>query len=157
VADLETPAMEPAEAPAGGVAADTGGVGNVRNAGSVGAVGALAAAIIAWLVPGAGHLYLRRWGRGLAFFALVMVSLWIGCQLQGNLYRPVPNQPLTYLATLGSMGMGAPYFVLRWVLRYQGDLVAPGFEYGTAFVLTAGLMNLLLVLDAWDIALGKKE
>ena len=60
-------------------------------------------------------------------------------------------------ATLGCMGMGAPYFVLRYLLDYHGEVAAAGFEYGTAFVLTAGLMNLLLVLDAWDIALGKKE
>ena len=53
--------------------------------------------------------------------------------------------------------MGVPYFVLRYVLHYQGDVISAGYEYGTAFLLTAGLMNLLLVLDAWDIALGKKE
>ena len=48
------------------------------------------------------------------------------------------------------------YFVLRYLLGYHGDLVSPGFEYGSAFILTAGLMNLLLVLDAWDHARGRK-
>ena len=111
---------------------------------------------LAWLVPGLGHLYLKRWRRGLAFFVLVVASIWIGCSLQGNLYRPVANQPLSALATLGTMGMGIPYFVLRSA-GYEGDIVAPGYEYGTAFLLTAGLMNWLLVLDAWDISRGKKE
>ena len=58
---------------------------------------------------------------------------------------------------LGCMGMGIPYFVLLYPLHYAGDLTAPGYDYGTAFLLGAGLMNLLLVLDAWDIGSGKKE
>jgi TM2 domain-containing membrane protein YozV len=115
------------------------------------------AAVLAWLVPGAGHFYLGRRGRALAFFAVVAASLAIGCFLQGRLWQILPNQPLSILATLGSMGMGAVYFVLRYALGYQGDIVARGFEYGSAFVLTAGLMNVLLVLDAWDIAHGKKD
>jgi len=117
----------------------------------------LLAAFLAWVIPGAGHLMLKRTARGALFFVLVVATLWIGCRLQGNLYVPVPGQPLTYLATLGCMGLGLPYFVLRYLLGYHGDLVAAGFEYGTAFILTAGLMNLLLVLDAWDIAQGKKD
>jgi hypothetical protein len=114
-------------------------------------------AFLAWIVPGAGHLLLKKTARAVLFFVVVVVTLWTGCHLQGNLYTPVPGQPLTYLATLGCLGLGAPYFVLRYLLGYHGDIVAAGFEYGTAFILTAGLMNLLLVLDAWDIALGKKD
>jgi hypothetical protein len=115
------------------------------------------AMLSAWLVPGLGHIYLKRRLRGLLFFVLVMASLLIGCRLHGNLYQVVPGQPLTILATLGSMGVGFPYFLLRYGLNYQGDIKGAGYEYGTAFLLTAGLMNLLLVLDAWDIARGKKE
>jgi hypothetical protein len=118
---------------------------------------ALTACVAAWLVPGLGHLILKRWQRGLLFFVLVMVSILVGCNLEGNLYRVMPNQPLSLLATLGSMGMGIPYFVLRYGLDYAGNIVGAGYEYGTAFLLTAGLMNWLLVLDAWDIARGKKE
>ena len=115
------------------------------------------AGILAWLIPGLGHIYLKRWQRGVAFLVLIAAALWVGCTLQGNLYRPMPNQPLSTLATLGAMGMGAPYFILRSGVGYAGDIVAPGYEYGTAFLLTAGLMNLLLVLDAWDISRGKKD
>ncbi|HEX9944857.1 MAG TPA: DUF6677 family protein [Thermoanaerobaculia bacterium] len=115
------------------------------------------AALSAWLLPGLGHFYLKRRLRGLAFFALVIVSMLIGVRLEGNLYQVVPGQPLTILATLGSMGMGFPYFVLRYWLHYQGNVMGAGYEYGTAFLLTAGLMNLLLVLDALDIVRGKKE
>ncbi|MEJ2086696.1 MAG: hypothetical protein P8Y44_13665, partial [Acidobacteriota bacterium] len=77
--------------------------------------------------------------------------------LEGNLHRILPNQPLTILGTLGSMGSGIPYFGLRYLAGYQGNVVAPGYEYGSAFMLTAGLMNLLLVLDVFDIARGRKS
>jgi hypothetical protein len=115
------------------------------------------AVLSAWLVPGLGHIYLKRYARGLTFFVLVITSLILGCKLEGNLYIVTPGQPLTILATLGSMGVGFPYFLLRYGLHYQGNVMGAGYEYGTAFLLTAGLMNLLLVLDAWDIVRGKKE
>jgi len=114
------------------------------------------AAVAAFLIPGLGHVYLRRWRRGLAFFLLILVSLWVGWDLHGNLYRVVANEPLSILGTLGAMGMGIPYWILR-TQGYAGDILAAGYEYGTAFLLTAGLMNWLLVLDAWDISRGKKE
>jgi hypothetical protein len=112
---------------------------------------------LGFLVPGVGHLVLGRRARAAAFCALVFASLAIGLRLGGNLYRIVPDQPLTVLATLGSMGMGLAYFVLRYLLGYQGSIASPGYEYGTAFLLTAGLMNLLLILDVWDIARGRKS
>jgi hypothetical protein len=115
------------------------------------------AVLSAWLVPGLGHIYLKRRLRGIAFLVLVIVSVFVGCRLQGKLYQVERGQPLTILATLGSMGMGFPYFLLRYGLHYQGDIMGAGFEYGTAFLLTGGLMNLLLILDAWDIVRGKKE
>lgn len=115
------------------------------------------AMVLAWLVPGLGHVYLRRLARGIAFLLLVFVCLWAGTSLHGKLYRPIPGQPLELLGTIGAMGAGVPYFVLRWGAGYSGDIVGAGYEYGTAFLLTAGLMNWLLILDAWDISRGKKE
>lgn len=115
------------------------------------------AVLIAWAVPGAGHFYLGKRRRGLLFAGLVLAALWIGWSLNGNLYTVVSNRPLTVLATLASMGVGFPYFGLRFLLGYSGEITAPGFEYGSAFILTAGLMNLLLVLDCFDIASGQKE
>lgn len=112
--------------------------------------------IAAWLVPGSGHFMLGRRRRALAFFLIVVSAVAIGCALEGNLYRILPNQPLTILATLGSMGMGTPYFFLRFIFGYQGNVIAAGYEYGSAFLLTAGLMNLLVILDTWDIARGRK-
>ncbi|MFL6233898.1 MAG: DUF6677 family protein [Thermoanaerobaculia bacterium] len=118
---------------------------------------AAVAVLSAWLVPGLGHVYLKRPLRGLAFFLLVVAAVLIGSRLEGNLYQAVQGQPLTLLATFASMGMGFLYFLLRYALHYQGNIMGAGYEYGTAFLLTGGLMNLLLVLDAWDIVRGKKE
>lgn len=118
---------------------------------------AVVAVLSAWLVPGLGHFYLKRPLRAVAFFVLIVAAILIGCRLEGNLYQVVPGQPLTRLATFASMGMGFLYFLLRYALHYQGNIMGAGYEYGTAFLLTAGLMNLLLVLDAWDIVRGKKE
>lgn len=116
----------------------------------------IALALLAWCVPGAGHLALRRGGRAAIFAAVVAVALATGVRLEGNLYRPLAGQPLTLLATLGAMGAGGPYFLLRGPLGYEGDPTGPGYEYGTAFLLSAGLMNLLLILDVLDIARGRK-
>lgn len=118
--------------------------------------GALAA-VLAIVFPGLGHLFLGRKGRAALFAVVVLTAAALGAQLDGNLYTPVQGHPLTYLATLGCMGMGLPYFLLLYPLRYAGDITAAGYDYGTAFLLSAGLMNLLLVLDAWDIGSGRKE
>ena len=115
------------------------------------------AALLAWMIPGAGHAYVGRRVLGVLFCLIVFAALAIGLGLDGNLHRITPDRPLSILATLGSMGVGVAYFLLRYLVGYTGDIVASGFEYGSAFILTAGLMNLLLVLDAWDIALGRKE
>lgn len=138
--------------------ADSGTPSAPRPAAPPASAGSTAVAVLsAWLVPGLGHVYLKRPLRGLAFFALVVAAVLIGSRLEGNLYQSVPGQPLTLLATFASMGMGFIYFVLRYALHYQGNIAGAGYEYGTAFLLTGGLMNLLLVLDAWDIVRGKKE
>jgi hypothetical protein len=113
------------------------------------------AVALAWLVPGAGHVFLGRRGRGLAFLVIVLATIGLGCFLQGELYRGV-SQPLEMLATLACAGMGIPYFLL-YALGYTGNIDSAGYEYGKAFVLTAGLMNILLILDTWDIARGDKE
>lgn len=118
---------------------------------------AYVATLLALLVPGAGHLYLKRWGRGLIFLVLVALALVIGVAINGRLPWYWSGSPLKRLATLGAMGSGLPFFVLHYVVGYHGDIRGPGYEYGGIFIVTAGLMNLLLALDAWDIAVGRKE
>jgi Family of unknown function (DUF6677) len=113
--------------------------------------------VAAWLVPGLGHLLLGRRSRAALFAAVVFTAVVIGVQLDGKLCWFASGEPLTNLCTVASMGMGIAYFVLHFQLRYTGEVLALGYEYGFAFLLTAGLMNLLLVIDVWDIARGRKE
>lgn len=118
---------------------------------------ALAAMALAFLVPGAGHFFLGRRALALAFFGIVLFMFGVGVAIDGSLYtlRESRGQLLTMLASLGSMGSGALYFLAN-AIGSHGSTTSMTFEYGRTFTLTAGLMNLLLVLDCWDIATGKK-
>ena len=113
--------------------------------------------LLAWIVPGAGHFLLGKHGRAIAFCLIVVTCAVIGCDLQGRLDVFMPNDPLSKIATLASAGSGAIYFALRYLVGYVGNIEAAGFEYGTTFLRTAGILNLLLVLDALDIARGRKS
>jgi TM2 domain-containing membrane protein YozV len=113
--------------------------------------------VLAWIVPGAGHFYLGRRGRAIAFFVIVTFMFVIGLSLDGGLYTIVSSGGswLKILAAIASMGSGLMYFIARRI-GVSGDVVSATFEYGSTFTLTAGLMNLLLVLDCHDIATGHK-
>lgn len=116
----------------------------------------IVAGITAWLVPGLGHWLLGRRARGATFFVLVAGALVLGAVLEGNLGTSLQAPPLTVLRTLACMAAGLPYAFLRFVIGYMGSAQAPGYEYGSAFLVSAGLMNLMLALDAFDIAAGRK-
>jgi len=113
------------------------------------------AVIFAFLVPGAGHFYLGRRARAVAFFSIVIFLFLVGLAVDGKLYTVEPGKPLTFLATIASMGLGLPYFIARAAGPF-GDVMSITYEYGTAFALTAGLMNMLLILDSFDIARQRK-
>lgn len=116
------------------------------------------AMILAWLVPGLGHFYLGRRRTAIAFAVIVLLTFLAGLSFQGRLYTIEDGQPLTILATFAVYGAGLLNLVARGLLENPGGtILAPTFEYGCAYLLTAGLMNLLLVLDAHDIAAGKKR
>ncbi len=113
---------------------------------------------LAWAIPGAGHLYLGRRGRALVFFLVVVLMFVIGVAVDGALYTFATSRGswLKLLASLASMGSGLLYFVARRI-GVPGDVVSATFEYGSTFTLTAGLMNLLLVVDCYDISRGAKQ
>ncbi|HKD20317.1 MAG TPA: DUF6677 family protein [Thermoanaerobaculia bacterium] len=116
------------------------------------------AMILAWLVPGLGHFYLGRRRTAIAFAVIVALTFLAGLSFQGRLYTIEDGQPLTILATFAVYGAGLLNLAARALLESPGGtILAPTFEYGCAYLLTAGLMNLLLVLDAYDIAAGKKR
>jgi len=119
--------------------------------------------LFALLVPGAGHLYLGRRGRAATFFIIIVFLFIAGLGLDGRLYTFDDQGGLAALAAIGSMGSGVLYFITRGLgyvplFGYEigGDYKSMTFEYGTAFALTAGLMNLLLIVDVFDIAEGRK-
>jgi hypothetical protein len=112
--------------------------------------------LVAWLVPGAGHLWFGRRLKGLVFLLALPAMFSVGLLLQGRIFPFEPAQPLVALASLADLGMGATYFVARSLGQGSGNVVAATYEYGNAFLIVAGLLNLLVVIDAWDIALGRK-
>jgi hypothetical protein len=117
-----------------------------------------AAMVLAWLVPGLGHYYLGRRKTAVAFALIVAVTFLLGLSFQGRLYTVEEGQPLTILATFAVYGAGLLNVVARAVSENPGGtILSPTYEYGCAYLLTAGLMNLLLVLDAHDLATGKKR
>lgn len=105
--------------------------------------------LVAFLLPGAGHALIGLMRRGIAFFLIVSSMFITGLVLGGRLYEIDPQNLLSFLATIASHGSGILDLAARfggWV----GDMRARTYEYGTAFILTAGLMNLLLVFDVWE-------
>lgn len=116
-----------------------------------------AAALLAWVFPGLGHFVLDRRKTALAYAVIVAVTFLLGLSFDGRLYTIDRSQPLTILATFAVSGAGLLNLVARFLVDNPGGtILSPTYEYGCAYLLTAGLMNLLLMLDAWDIAAGKK-
>ena len=119
--------------------------------------------LIAWAVPGAGHFLQGRWLRGAlaggAVWLMFLVGLWLG----GHMYALGGGQQsfgavLQLLPMVANVGIGLPYFVC-WIANVgfaeHAQLVT--YEYGNTFLLVAGLLNYLVMLDAFDIAAGRKR
>jgi hypothetical protein len=112
--------------------------------------------LTAWAIPGAGHLWCGRRVKGLAFLIVLPLMFAIGLAIDGRLFPVDLSSPLVGLAGLANIGIGVPYFVARLLDAGGGDVRALTYEYGNAFTIVAGLLNLLVVLDAHDIAVGRK-
>lgn len=112
--------------------------------------------IVAWIVPGAGHLWQGRWPKGVVFLVALPAMFAIGLALKGRLFPFEIAQPLVGLAALATLGNGLPYFLARVMGLGQGVVTAATYEYGNTFMIVAGLLNMLVVIDAYDIALGRK-
>lgn len=115
------------------------------------------AVALAWILPGLGHLYLGRRKVALLYALIVTVTFLLGLSFEGRLYTIDRSQPLSILATFAVSGAGVLNLAARFLSENpSGTILAPTYEYGCAYLLTAGLMNLLLMLDAWDIVKGRK-
>jgi hypothetical protein len=116
----------------------------------------LVVSFAAWIIPGAGHIWQGRTQKGVVFLLALPLMFAVGLWLDGRLFPFEFSQPLVVLAALASVGNGLPYVVAKLMGLGQGVVTAASYEYGNTFLIVAGLLNMLVVLDAYDIALGRK-
>jgi len=112
--------------------------------------------LASWFVPGAGHLWLGRRSKGLVFLIALPLMFAIGIAIRGRLFPFELADPLVGLAALADVGIGAIYFIASAMGYGGGEVRAVTYEYGNTFLIVAGLLNTLVVIDAFDISQGRK-
>jgi hypothetical protein len=117
---------------------------------------ALALCLGGWLVPGMSHIVLGRWVRGIIFTVSVLTMFGLGIMMQGRLYDFAPEEPLHIFAFMADAGIGLPYVLAQNLGYGLGVLSDPNYDYGSTFLWVSGLLNYLIVLDAFDISQGRK-
>jgi len=114
------------------------------------------ALLLGWLVPGAGHLLTGRWVRGLLLFASITTMFVLGLAMQAKLYLPNTGDPLDMLGFAGDLGTGLLYAVGRIFDLGHGAVQVATADYGTKFVVVAGLLNFISAVDAHNLRIGRK-
>jgi hypothetical protein len=117
---------------------------------------AILAPLLGWLIPGAGHLLLKRWVRGGLIMGSVIIMFLMGLAMQGHIYKPNGGDILDILGFVGNLGAGALYFLSRINDWGPGAIAHATADYGTKFLIVAGLLNFIAAADAYHIAIGKK-
>lgn len=112
--------------------------------------------LAAWAIPGAGHLWLGRRSKGLIFLVALPLMFAVGLAIQGRLFPFELSEPMVGLAAFADLGIGVPYFIASALGIGNGNVLAVTYEYGNAFIIAAGLLNLLVMIDVYDTALGRK-
>jgi uncharacterized protein DUF6677 len=112
--------------------------------------------VASWAIPGVGHLWLGKRHKGLVLLVALPLMFAIGVAIRGRLFPFDFSDPLVALAAAADLGIGLTYFVASGLGYGAGDVRAVTYEYGNAFLIVAGLLNLLVVLDAYDVAMGRK-
>ena len=115
---------------------------------------------IAWLLPGGGHFLQKRHGRGAILAAAVTVTFLLGLLMRGTLFEPQTGDLLTTIiyvgGFIGNLASGVLYLLTSWLGYAQPDVAGHVHDYGTKFLVAAGLMNVLAMVDAFEIAVGRK-
>jgi hypothetical protein len=116
---------------------------------------------LGWLVPGGGHFLLKRPGRGALLLASVTGMFVCGLMMRGAMFQPASGDLLTILINtggfVGDVCSGILYLLSVWLGYNQPDVAGHVHDYGTKFLVTAGLLNILAMVDAFEIAAGRKD
>ncbi len=112
---------------------------------------------ISWLFPGAGHIIEKKYLKAAVFITGILLLLALGLLMQGKFYNAKQFHPLLILGFLGDLGNGIFYLIIKLLGLAQGNIKAETFAYGTTYLTSAGLLNYLIALNAFDIARGKRK
>ena len=119
------------------------------------------AVALGWLIPGGGHLLLKRTGRGILLLAAITGMFLSGLMMRGAMFHPQTGDLLTTLINtggfIGNVCAGILYLLSIWLGYNQPDMAGHVHDYGTKFLVTAGLLNVLAMVDAFEIAAGRKD
>lgn len=112
--------------------------------------------VLAWAVPGGAHVWLGWRQKGAVFFVALTAMFAIGLALNGRIFPFEFSEPLVALAAVADIGLGIPWIAARLLGLGSGVVTAVTHESGNTFLIVAGLLNFLVILDAFDIAMGRK-
>jgi hypothetical protein len=116
---------------------------------------------LGWLIPGGGHFLLKRTGRGALLAAAITGMFVCGLLMRGAMFQPETGDLLTTLINvggfIGDVCSGILYLLTAWLGYNQPDVAGHVHDYGTKFLVTAGLLNVLAMVDAFEIAAGRKS
>ena len=117
---------------------------------------AVAMGVAGWIIPGLGHALQRMWGRAIACLVIIGALVLVGSGMRGNLFTSNGNDAFDTLGYVADLGAGSFYFVARALEKGGSDVSHAGGDYGTRFLATAGVLNLLAALHAYEAARGRK-
>lgn len=109
------------------------------------------------MLPGAAHAWQGKIGKAAVFFVVLLTMFVIGLSCGGRLFPFQADDPLVLLAALAEWGLGLPRVAAMLLGLGVGEVVGATYEYGNTFLIAAGLLNALVVLDAGDLATGRKS
>jgi hypothetical protein len=121
----------------------------------------LPAVLLGWMIPGGGHFLLKRKGRGALLLGSISLMFLLGLMMRGMMFQPKTGDLLTTLINVGGffgdLAAGILYLLSVWMGYDQPDVAGHVHDYGTKFLVTAGLLNVLAMVDAYEIAVRKKD
>ena len=115
------------------------------------------AAVAGWLVPGLGHLILRRWSKAAVYFLCIGGLAWVGLAMRGGVFSFGAEDLFDRLGFFADLGAGAFYFLAHQIQAAGPDIAHATGDYGTRLFAAAGMLNFLTVLEAFDIGQRGQE